>query len=678
LNRKNQKGSMMQNNILSKVAFSAQYSKQMKNGKMETWIDSVNRVLSMHLDKFKDNPEITKLIKESFELVKTKRVFASQRSIQFGGDAIKRNNMRIYNCTFSNCDRLRFFAESFWLLLSGCGTGFSIRRRHVDKIPQLVPPAHWINRESKVYIIDDNIESWCNAVFMLMRSYCRSNYFENWQDKELIFDYSKIRKKGEIISSGGRAPGSEPLRIALENIRLKLRECSKESLKLKPIDCFDITMYLSEAVLSGGVRRSASIALFDKDDQEMIKSKHGNWFINNVQRSRANISAAFKLGDNETQSEVNEIINYAREYGEPGIAFFNSHEFGTNPCAEIGLMPTAIRDPYGEPVENISIDLLENETKYINKGYSFYSGWQVCNLTEINMKLNPSKKEFFESCRAAAIIGTIQASYTNVGYLNEATKFIIENEALIGVSMTGMSENKLSFDPETLRAGADIVNKTNKMIADLIGIKSASRTTCIKPSGNTSTIGGTSAGIHPHHSKKYIRTIRINKMNALWDEIQSKVSEACETDLTSKETGIVSFACKAPADALTKDDDSAIDHLKRVKLVFDHWVKPGSEDSRVKKLTHNVSNTCIVKNDEWNDVSKYIFKNRDSLRGVALMSYFNENYPQLPFQKVIDEDSLKKWNMLNSLDWSKVDFQVFGYRSDPTLEPACSGGQCSI
>ena len=668
----------MQNKWLGDVSFAAQYAKDLGN-KRESWEDAVNRVEQMHLEKFsKSWLNIDDEIRWAFDLVREKRVFPSQRSMQFGGQAILSNNMRIYNCTFSYCDRTRFFAEAFWLLLSGCGTGFSVRKRHVDKLPMLISEKLLKSRPTKTHVIPDSIEGWADAVWMLLNSYCIECYYSISYDKEIEFDYSLIRPKGSKIKSGGLAPGPKPLMIALEKIRERLKSIVLRDRCFRPIDCLDIAMYLSEAVLAGGVRRSASIALFDHDDDLMMTAKQGEWWKFNGQRAYANLSAAIKLDGDENRVIVDEIINSAKDWGEPGVAFFKSHEHGTNPCAEIGLMPTLVRNYMDQNIEDITIDLLENKEQYAQRGYKFSTGWQACNLTEVNMSTNKTLEQYLEACQAASFIGTLQASYTLTGYLAHPTREILEGEALIGVSMTGMCENPLSFDRLALNSGAHIVNEENKRVAKLIGIKHASRTTCIKPSGNTSTVaGGISSGIHPHHAKRYIRRMRLSKINPIWQSIKRTIPEVC-TD-QDDETGIVSFACSAPFKSLTRETDTALDHLERVKLVYENWVAPGSRQTRVEGLTHNVSNTCTVKDHEWNDVADFIWSNRNELRGVALLGYVGDHkYNNAPYQTVIEGDESEKlWLMLSQVDWSQVDLNVLGEGEDPVVEGACSAGECT-
>jgi ribonucleoside-triphosphate reductase (thioredoxin) len=669
----------MQNKILGRVSFAAQYAKETKGGR-ESWVQAVDRVKAMHMHKFKHDEEAMEAIEWAFNFVYEKKVFASQRSMQFGGRAIIRNNMRIYNCTYSACNRIRFFAEAFWLLLSGCGTGFSVRKIHIKQLPLLISENTLNKRLSTLYIIPDNIEGWANAVNALIESYCLSSYYDNTQDKEISFDYSKLRAKGAKISSGGRSPGYKPLELALEKIRARLKMMVKRDRKFKSIDCFDITMFLSEAVLSGGVRRSASIAIFDNDDREMINAKQGEWWKDEPQRAYANISAGIKADGTEDEDTTKGILNSAKQWGEPGIAFFKSNHHGTNPCAEIGLLGTCIKDGLGNAIDYITIDMLENMEHYQkSKGYTYYEGWQACNLTEINMAKNHTKDEFLDACKAASIIGTLQASYNDTGYLNYTSHRILALESLIGVSLTGMCENKLSFDAQTLQDGAAMVNAMNAKYCDEFRVNRASRTTCIKPSGNTSTIaGGISAGIHPHHAKHYIRRMRLSKVNPIWNELFIKVPAAC-VDL-DENTGIVQFACSAPEGAITREDDTALEHLERVKLVYENWIKPGSAHSRVEGLTHNVSNTCTIKPNEWSNVAQYIWDNRESLRGVALLSYVGDHmYDMAPYQTVIaGTDSAELWLDLSLIDWSKVDLNKRGEGESPVLEPACSSGKCEI
>ena len=661
----------MQNETLGAVAFAAQYARSTATGR-ESWTEAVDRVEAMHRRRFSDL-NLSDRIEWAFNFVRDKRVFPSQRSTQFAGRPIERNNMRMFNCTYSPCDRPRMFSEAFWLLLSGCGTGFSLRRRDVDRLPELISFDEANERRSRLLVVQDNIEGWAIAAQRLIDSYFDSDMME------VEFNYSQIRERGTPISSGGRAPGYKPLAVALENVRALLVEIiANDQTKLKPINCLDILMYLSEAVLSGGVRRSASIAIFDDDDEEMLNAKSGEWWIDDSQRAYANISAAITTDGSEDQSTVNRIINQSREWGEPGVAFFRSALHGTNPCAEIGLCGHYV-EYSGGIMETLPLAILRDREQLEREGFNFISGWSGCNLTEINAALIKSDHDFYECCEAAAFIGTLQAAYTNTGYLGIDSKIILDNEALLGVSITGMCETPgIVFNPRVLRTGARLCVEMNESTAYQIGIKRASRVTCIKPSGNTSTIAGTSAGIHPYHSRRFIRRIRLSRVNPIWLEIEKTLPKAAK--ILDNETGLVSFALSAPEGSLTRDDSTALEHLERVRLVQEHWVEPGSTHSRVEGLTHNVSNTCTVREDEWSSVADYIWTHRDRLRGVALLPHLGDHqYEDAPYQSVEVGSALDdRWNELASLDWSSVNLSTTGEGEAPSVDPSCSGGRCLI
>ena len=660
----------MQNDILGRVAFAAQYARPTPNGR-ESWEEAIDRVASMHKEKY---PEEQEKIDWAFSLVKEKRVVPSQRSTQFGGDAIKRRNMRIYNCTFSPVDRPRFFSEMFWLLLCGCGTGFSVRRSDISQLPRIIIKNAYLNRRSMSYVVKDSIEGWAEALQALIDSYFFTDYFDHSYDYELEFDFSKIRPKGSPISSGGIAPGSAPLEVCLQNVKKILH--SRWGQRLRSIDVFDICMELSAAVLSGGVRRSASICLFDQDDSLMLSAKTGDWWKYAPNRAFANISATIPTDGSETRSMINQVVKLNREWGEPGVYFSNSPDFGTNPCCEIGLYPYFVQSAFGTHQTDLSLSITRNRKRMELGGWSFRSGWAVCNLTEINMEKNRTEEEFFEACEAASYIGTLQAGYTETGYLGRVSKTIIEQEALIGVSLTGMYSNPLSFDPNVLRDGAIIVEDVNRLTSKRIGINYASRMTCIKPSGNTSTILGTSSGIHPFHAERYIRTIRLSKINPIWKLIREKLPKAT-IDLEG-DTGIVQFACIGKG--TTRDELTAKDFLENVAIVQSHWVEYGSLNSRVEGLSHNVSNTCTVKDHEWGEVSSWLWKNRHTVRGVALLSDFGDTvYKNAPYQTVNKGTKQEKeWIRLSQLNWDKVDLTSVGGGNDAHLTGACDGLKCEL
>ncbi len=438
--------------LMSDAKFYEGYSRWSdEQNRYETWDEAVTRVMDMHRNYYKDKmtPQLSQLIDEAESLYKLKYVLGAQRALQFGGGQLLKHQMRLYNCTSSYADRPAFFNELFYVLLCGAGAGFSVQRRHVSKLPKIQER----KKQAKQYTPDDSIEGWAECVGVLMSSYfVGGGTHPEYEGRKVYFDLSKIRPKGAHISGGFKAPGPEPLRRSLDKIEYILQGLAlKGEDTLRPIHVYDISMHIADAVLAGGVRRSATICLFDKDDIEMIKAKTGNWYEENPQRGRSNNSAVIVRGE-VTKEEFSEFMESIKEFGEPGFYFVESKDHTTNPCVEIGMYPQ------------------------INGK----SGWQGCNLTEINGSKAINKQEFFKACRAASILGTLQAGYTDFKYLTDTTKKIFEREALLGVSITGwMNSPDVLFDEEVQREGAEVVLKVNEEVSKLIGINLAARATCV-------------------------------------------------------------------------------------------------------------------------------------------------------------------------------------------------------
>lgn len=590
------------------ISKNAQYLPDKK--RRENWNEAVIRVKNMHLHKYKDFPDVHADIEWAFEKVKQKKVLGAQRALQFGGEPILKKNARMYNCTATYIDRPRVFQEILWLLLCGCGVGFSVQLHHIEKLPKFVER----KRKVRNYVIQDSIEGWADALGILIASYIPNKEFEYYEGYEVAFDYSKIRPKGSNLSySTGKAPGPDGLKNSINKIRVLLDKCSTKKEKLSPIDAYDIVMHSSDAVLSGGIRRSATICLFSYEDKEMMSAKTGNWFIENPQRGRSNNSVVL-LKDEVTREQFDEIIKSTKEFGEPGFALLNNREEIFNPCFEIGLR--AIDENTG------------------------LTGFQGCNLTEINGDKIKTENDFFEAVEAATIIGTLQAGYTDFPYLGEVTERIFKREALLGVSITGMVHNsEIIFDPKIQKEAAKYARKINKRIADKININVAARVTCIKPAGSTSCILGTSSGIHPHHAKRYIRRVQANKLEKPLSYFRSINPIAVEESVwsTNKTDDVVSFCIEVPVGVKTKNCLGALELLKLVKSTQENWVNFGKNEELCteKKLSHNVSNTITVKDDEWDDVADFIFKNRHCFSGISLLSASGDkDYAQAPFATV--------------------------------------------
>ena len=603
---------------LKNYVFTSKYSRYLpEKMRRETFDEAVERVISMHRQHFSaKGMDVDDLLDRCEGAIKKRMVLGSQRAMQFGGEPILRKNARIYNCTTSYCDRPRFFQEALWLLLCGCGVGFSVQTHHVAKLPEVTLPTG----EDETFVIPDTIEGWADALGILLSSYMVSDQpFPEFAGKRVNFDYTLIRPKGRPISSGmGRAPGPEPLRRSLELIRKLLERCVRYGrTRLRSIDAYDILMHASDAVLSGGVRRSATICLFSPDDELMARAKTGNWFNENPQRARSNNSAML-LRDSTSREQFSSLMKSVKEFGEPGFVWTDNLEMTFNPCAEIGLYP--------------QID--------------GQSGFAFCNLCEINMGIVDTAEKFREACEVAAILGTLQADYTDFGYLDDASTRIAKREALLGISMTGMMEHpQISFDPELQREMALHILKINEEVAARIGINPAARTTCVKPAGTTSSILGTCSGIHPHHAKRYLRRAQANEDELLVDFFKGQNPKAVEKSVWNPNgTDVVlTFCIEANPDALIKSDLDALALLEKVKLTKENWIDTGKRVDRCAEpwLSHNVSNTISVKDSEWADVENYIYENRQAFAGISLLPDGGDlDYPQAPFCEVLTAEDI--------------------------------------
>jgi ribonucleoside-diphosphate reductase alpha chain len=601
---------------LQEYSFVSKYARWIPEKKRrETWRESVDRVKSMMHEKY---PNLNGDISWAYDMMYKKRVLGSQRALQFGGPPIFKHNARIYNCISSYCDRLRFFQECMYLLLCGCGTGFSVQKHHIAKLPSLVKN----KRGTKKFTISDSIEGWSDSVGVLITSYFEQDeLFTEYVGKNVVFDFSEIRPAGAYLSSSsGKAPGPEPLKKALSNIKkildksLKNAEFADKKIRiLTPIEAYDIVMHAADAVISGGVRRSATICLFSPSDEEMSTAKTGNWFHENPQRGRSNNSALL-VRDKITEKQFHNLMQSVREFGEPGFVWSDSTELIVNPCVEIGMYP---------------VDVETGE-----------SGWQACNLSTINCAKVKTEEDFYESCRAASIIGTLQAGFTEIPYLGEVSERILKRESLLGVSMTGiMEQHEICLDPEIQKRGARIVKQTNKELAKQVGINPAARTTCIKPEGTTSCMLGTSSGIHPHHAKRYIRRVQANKMEVIYQYFKKVNPKACEESVWSANDSddVISFCIEVRDGSKLKNKTGAVSLLKHVKSTQQNWVMVGKTDSLCTQpwLNHNVSNTINVKPEEWEQAERFIYKHRKYFCGISLLPVSGDkDYPQAPFTTI--------------------------------------------
>jgi ribonucleoside-triphosphate reductase len=611
--------------ILSDITVYMKYARYLKEEKRrETWEELVTRNKNMHLKKY---PQLEEEIKNAYQYVYDKKILPSMRSMQFGGKPIEVAPNRIYNCAYLPIDDELSFSETMFLLLGGTGVGFSVQKHHVEKLPEIQKP---LQKRKKRYLIGDSIEGWADAVKALMKSYFQGG-------TPLRFDFSDIRPKGaSLVTSGGKAPGPQPLRECLVKIEGLLSE-KENGDKLRPIEVHDIICHIADAVLAGGIRRAALISLFSADDEEMLAAKTGNWWEAEPQRGRANNSVVL-LRHRITKEYFMDLWDRVRasQAGEPGFYFSNDKDWGTNPCCEIALRP-----------------------------------YQFCNLTEVNTSDLDTQKEYDNRVKAASLIGTLQAGYTDFHYLRDIWQKQTEKEALIGVSMTGIaSGNVMKLD---MKRAANAVKRENARIAKIIGIKSAARCTTVKPAGTTSLTLGTSSGIHPWHGDYYLRRVRVGKNESIYTHLLIHHPELVEDEyFRPHDTAVITVPQKAPEDAITRKE-SALQLLKRVKSVTEDWIQPGT---RRGQNTHNISATISIRNDEWVDVGDWMWDNREFYNGLSVLPFDDHTYVQPPFEECSKEKYQVLYDTLEDVDLTEV--IEFEDNTDLKGELACAGGACEV
>ena len=611
--------------ILSDVTVYMKYARFRNDvQRRETWEELVTRNKEMHIKKY---PQLTAEINETYKFVYDKKILPSMRSLQFGGKPIEISPNRIYNCAYLPIDDWRAFGEIMFLLLGGTGVGYSVQKHHVDELPEIRKPN---TTKSRRYLIGDSIEGWADAVKLLMKS-----YFEG--GSTINFDFSDIRQKGALlVTSGGKAPGPQPLKECLIKIQ-GILDSKVDNDKLSCIEVHDIVCHIADAVLAGGIRRAALISLFSADDENMISSKSGSWWELNPQRGRANNSAVL-LRNKITKNFFMDLWKKieASGTGEPGIYLSNDKDWGTNPCCEIALRP-----------------------------------FQFCNLCEVNVSDITSQEDLNERVKAASFIGTLQAGYTNFHYLRPIWQRTTEKDALIGVGMTGIgSGSAQKFD---LKQAADLVKETNLIVAKQIKINASARCTTIKPSGTSSLVLGTSSGIHAWHNDHYIRRIRVGKNEAIYSYLAIYHPELLEDEyFRPHDTAVISVPQKAPAGSIFRNE-SAIELLERVKSFYSNWVKTGH---RTGQNTHNISATVSIKPDEWETVGEWMWDNKSFYNGLSVLPYNGGTYIQAPFEDCSEEKYEEMLKSLTGINLSKVIELVDN--TDLSGELACAGGACEI
>jgi len=608
---------------LSKITIFSKYAKYLpEKQRRETWDEIIDRYQNMMVKKY---PRLEETIIENAKLIREKKVLPSMRALQFAGIAMEVNNARGYNCAYLPIDSLHSFSETMFLLLGGSGVGYSVQKHHIAQLPEIKAPG-----KKRTYLIEDSIMGWADSVKVLMKAYLEGTFMPN-------FDFRAIRQKGaRLVTAGGKAPGPEPLKLCLAHIQAML-DRKQPGEKLTSLECHDILCHIANSVLAGGIRRSAMIALFSHDDEDMITCKYGSWWELNEQRGRANNSAVLERGST-TKEEFDALWKRieASGSGEPGIYWTNNKDWGTNPCCEIGLRP-----------------------------------FQFCNLCEVNVSDIEDQLDLNNRVSVAAFFGTLQAGFTDFHYLRPIWAKTTQKDALLGIGMTGIASGAvLNYN---LEVAADIAMKTNRITSEIIGINEAARITCVKPAGTTSLVLGASSGIHAWHDNYYLRTIRFNKNEDIAVYLMINHPEMCEDDvLRPHDTLCVRIPVKAPEGSILRTE-TALDLLERVKKFSIEWIKPGHITG---DNTHNVSATVSLLEEDWTPVGEWMWDNKDVYNGLSVLPYFGGSYKQAPFETITEEQYNERIATLHTLDLTGVvemdDAIDFGQVA------ACAGGACEI
>ena len=612
------------NRILSEITVYMKYARFIpEKNRRETWEELVTRNKEMHQRKY---PQLKDEIENVYKFVYDKKVLPSMRSLQFGGKPIEISPNRIYNCAYLPIDDWRAFGEVMFLLLGGTGVGYSVQKHHVETLPAIHRP----KSKERRFLIGDSIEGWADAVKALMKSYFTGG-------SSIRFDYSDIRHKGaRLITSGGKAPGPEPLRICIEKIRAIL-DLKTDGEQLSPIEVHDIVCHIADAVLAGGIRRAALISLFSADDDDMISCKFGNWWELNPQRGRANNSAVL-LRSKVTEEFFKSIWKKIElsNAGEPGIYLSNDKDWGTNPCCEIALRP-----------------------------------FQFCNLCEVNVSDVESQEDLEERVRAATFIGTLQATYTDFHYLRPIWQRTTEKDALLGIGMTGIGSGAvMKLDVKT---AAKVAREENERVSAMLGINKSARITTIKPAGTSSLTLGCSSGIHAWHNDFYLRRIRVGKNEPIYTYLSIYHPELIEDEyFRPHDTAVIGIPQKAPAGSILRTE-SPLQLLERVKWFNQNWIKPGHKNGM---NTHNISATVSIRENEWPAVGQWLWDNREFYNGVSVLPFSDHTYIQSPFEDITEEKYNQLMETLKDVDLTAI--VEMEDNTEHSQEAACAGGACLV
>ena len=605
----------------------------------EAWPETVTRYVdfvSENLDtnfKYKLNPKIKSELTNS---ILSLQVMPSMRALMTAGPALDRDHTAGYNCSYIPIDHVRSFDEVMYILLCGTGVGFSVERNNIEKLPSI---AEEFEDTDTIIVVQDSKAGWAKSFRELVAML--------YSGQVPKIDVSRVRPAGARLKTfGGRASGPQPL-INLFEFTIKAFK-NAAGRQLNSLECHDIVCKVGEVVVVGGVRRSALISLSNLQDDRMRGAKTGQWWIDEGQRALSNNSAAYT-----SKPDMSVFINewkslYDSKSGERGI--FNRQaaknkasengrrdaewDFGTNPCSEIILRP-----------------------------------YQFCNLTEVVIRATDSEKDLLAKVRAATILGTFQSTFTDFKYLRKQWRQNTEEERLLGVSLTGIMDNKLTSSPNKdflMRLRKEAVD-TNKEFAKKLGIPQSTAITCVKPSGTVSQLVDSASGIHSRHSQYYIRTVRADKKDPLTTLMIEK-GMPHEPDITKPDSVVVfSFPMKAPEGCITRHDLSAINQLETWLMYQRYWCE------------HKPSCTVSVRENEWLEVGAWVYKHFDEISGVSFLPHSEHVYQQAPYQDITKEEYLDAIKLMpQHVDWAELSNYEEEDNTTGSQELACSSGVCEI
>lgn len=621
-------------NQIQKFQFFDKYSRfNYEYGRRETWRETVDRAVDyLHeLSGDRLGADTFNRIRKSVLEMKSA---PSMRLLAMAGPAARRSNIGIYNCSYQPVDSIDSFVEALIISMNGCGVGFSVESKYVENLPRVKRQNGF---EMKQMLIEDTTEGWADAL--------RAGLTTWFDGGDIKFDYSALRPAGAILRvKGGRSSGPEPLRRMMEFVRERI--ISRQGSFLRTIDAHDIMCEVGNAAVSGGMRRTAMISLFDFDDNEMRLCKSGDFERDNSQRWNANNSMVWPnsgLTQLEISKQMLEMVESGR--GEPGI--FNRQgaidmrparrelaEFGTNPCGEIILRP-----------------------------------YEFCNLSIAIARKEDTYETLKDKVEVAAIIGTIQAMATNFPGLRPAWKKNCEEERLLGVDINGQMDSHVAQDPAVQNRLRQVAIETNRLVAEKLGINQAAAVTCVKPSGNSSQLFNCSSGIHARWSPYYIRNVRVSAHSPIYKVLKDEgvpMDPENGQDMDTATTWVIHFPVKSPDGAITRKNFSAIQQCN-------YWLQ-----NKINWTEHNPSVTITFHPDEVIDLVKWVWEHRSLIGGMAFLPAFDAAYSQMPYQEIDKEEYEKLASNFPDIDFSKL----FRYEEEDytkaAQELACVSGACDI